>query len=180
MALYRLIMRNRYIRFTTTALMILSLGWIAPARAVQGSAQKPPLASESASGPPTVGVSPARLAHLDEIIVAEIAKNQLPGAVVIVGRKGKVVWRRAYGSRALEPAPEPMTFDTIFDLASLTKVVATATSIMILVERGLVRLGDPVSRYIPEFGESGKKNITVEQLLTHRSGLAAGHNVQDY
>jgi uncharacterized protein YbbC (DUF1343 family)/CubicO group peptidase (beta-lactamase class C family) len=117
---------------------------------------------------------------LDEIIEAEIAKKQLPGAVVIVGRKGKVVWRRAYGNRALEPAPEPMTVDTIFDLASLTKVVATATSMMILVERGLVRLGDPVSRYIPEFGESGKKNITVEQLLTHRSGLIADNDVKDY
>ncbi len=173
-------MRNWYIRFTTTALIILSLGWIAPARAVQGSAQKPPLASESASGPPAVGMSPTRLAHLDEIIEAEVAKKQLPGAVVIVGRKGKVVWRRAYGNRALEPAPEPMTVDTIFDLASLTKVVATATSMMILVERGLVRLGDPVSRYIPEFGESGKKNITVEQLLTHRSGLIADNDVKDY
>src|SRR5262245_12394475 len=180
MVLYHLIMRNRYIRFTTTALMILTLGWIAPARAVQGSAQKPPLSSESASGPPAVGMSPTRLAHLDEIIDAEIAKKQLPGAVVIVGRKGKVVWRRAYGNRAVEPAPEPMTVDTIFDLASLTKVVATATSMMILVERGLVRLGDPVSRYIPEFGESGKKNITVEQLLTHRSGLIADNDVKDY
>jgi len=125
-------------------------------------------------------MSPTRLAHLDEIIEVEIAKKQLPGAVVIVGRKGKVVWRRAYGNRALEPAPEPMTVDTIFDLASLTKVVATATSMMILVERGLVRLGDPVSRYIPEFGESGKKNITVEQLLTHRSGLIADNDVKDY
>src|SRR5262245_46021733 len=180
MVLYRLTMRNRHIRFTTTALMILSICWIAPARAVQGSAQKSPLASESASGPPAVGMSPTRLAHLDEIIEAEIAKKQLPGAVVIVGRKGKVVWRRAYGNRALEPAPEPMTVDTIFDLASLTKVVATATSMMILVERGLVRLGDPVSRYIPEFGESGKKNITVEQLLTHRSGLIADNDVKDY
>jgi uncharacterized protein YbbC (DUF1343 family)/CubicO group peptidase (beta-lactamase class C family) len=125
-------------------------------------------------------MSPTRLAHLDEIIEAEIAKKQLPGAVVIVGRKGKVVWRRAYGNRAVEPAPEPMTVDTIFDLASLTKVVATATSMMILVERGLVRLGDPVSRYIPEFGESGKKNITVEQLLTHRSGLIADNDIKDY
>src|SRR5262245_63907006 len=180
MALYRLMMRNRYIRFTTTALIILSLSRISPARTVQGSAQKPPLSSESASGPPAVGMSPTRLAYLDEIIEAEIAKKQLPGAVVIVGRKGKVVWRRAYGNRALEPAPEPMTVDTIFDLASLTKVVATATSMMILVERGLVRLGDPVSRYIPEFGESGKKNITVEQLLTHRSGLIADNDVKDY
>jgi uncharacterized protein YbbC (DUF1343 family)/CubicO group peptidase (beta-lactamase class C family) len=180
MVLYRLMMRNRYIRFTTTALIILSLGWIVPARPLQGSAQKPPLASESASGPMAVGMSPTRLAHLDEIIDAEITKKQLPGAVVIVGRKGKVVWRRAYGNRAVEPAPEPMTVDTIFDLASLTKVVATATSMMILVERGLVRLGDPVSRYIPEFGESGKKNITVEQLLTHRSGLIADNDVKDY
>jgi CubicO group peptidase (beta-lactamase class C family) len=173
-------MRNRYIRFTITALIILTLGRIVPAGAVQGSAQKPPLASESASGPAAVGMSPTRLAYLDEIIETEITKKQLPGAVVIVGRKGKVVWRRAYGNRAVEPAPEPMTLDTIFDLASLTKVVATATSMMILVERGLVRLGDPVSRYIPEFGESGKKNITVEQLLTHRSGLVADNDVKDY
>ena len=180
MVLYRLMMRNRYIRFTITALIILSLCRIAPARAVQGSAQTPPPASESASGPMAVGMSPTRLAHLDEIIEAEIAKKQLPGAVVIVGRKGKVVWRRAYGNRAVEPAPEPMTVDTIFDLASLTKVVATATSIMILVERGLVRLGDPVSRYVPEFGESGKKSITVEQLLTHRSGLIPDNDVKDY
>src|SRR5215475_5339735 len=180
MVLYRLMMRNRYIRFTTTALIILSLSWVSPARAVQGSAQKPPLSSGSASGPSAVGMSATRLAHLDDIIEAEIAKKQLPGAVVIVGRKGKVVWRRAYGNRAVEPASEPMTIDTIFDLASLTKVVATATSMMILVERGLVRLGDPVSHYIPEFGEMGKKNITVEQLLTHRSGLIADNDIKDY
>jgi uncharacterized protein YbbC (DUF1343 family)/CubicO group peptidase (beta-lactamase class C family) len=125
-------------------------------------------------------MSPTRIDNLDEIIKAEIAKKQLPGAVVIVGRKGKVVWRRAYGNRAVEPSSEPMTVDTIFDLASLTKVVATATSMMILVERGLVRLGDSVSRYIPEFGESGKKNITVEQVLIHRSGLIADNDIKDY
>src|SRR5262249_59492883 len=135
---------------------------------------------EAAEGRAAAGMPPPRLAHLDEIIDTEIAKKQMPGAVVIVGRKGKVVWRRAYGNRAVEPAPEPMTVDTIFDLASLTKVIATATSMMILVERGLVRLGDPVSRYVPEFGESGKKNITVEQLLTHRSGLIADNDIKDY
>jgi len=169
-------MRNSYLRFITTALVILSLAWAAPARAVQESAQK----TLPTSDPAAVGMSPSALAHLDEIIDAEIAKNQLPGAVVVVGRKGKVVWRRAYGNRAVEPAPEQMTVDTIFDLASLTKVVATATSMMILVERGLVRLGDPVSRYIPEFGEMGKKNITVEQLLIHRSGLMPDNDIQDY
>ena len=125
-------------------------------------------------------MSPTQLTHIDEIIEAEIAKKQLPGAVVIVGRQGKIVWRRAYGNRAIEPKPEPMTVDTIFDLASLTKVVATATSIMILVERGLVRLGDPVTHYIPEFAEMGKKNITVEQLLIHRSGLIPDNEVKDY
>jgi CubicO group peptidase (beta-lactamase class C family) len=119
--------------------------------------------------PESVGMSSQQLAYIDEAVNAEIAKKQLPGAVVLVGRQGKIVYRKAFGNRALEPSVEVMTPDTIFDLASLTKVVATATSVMILVERGKIRLGDPVSRYIPEFGEMGKKNITVEQLLTHRS-----------
>jgi uncharacterized protein YbbC (DUF1343 family)/CubicO group peptidase (beta-lactamase class C family) len=130
--------------------------------------------------PSEVGMSPAQLAHIDKIIDAEILKKQLPGAVVVVGRQGKIVWRRAYGNRALEPAREPMAVDTIFDLASLTKVVATATSMMILVERGLVRLGDPVANYIPAFAAMGKKGITVEQLLIHRSGLIADNEIKDY
>jgi uncharacterized protein YbbC (DUF1343 family)/CubicO group peptidase (beta-lactamase class C family) len=166
-------MRNRYLRFFATALVILSLGRPIPA-------QQAAPESNQITDPAAVGMSAAALAHMDEIINAEIAKKQLPGAVVIAGRKGKVVWRRAYGNRAVEPAPEQMAVDTIFDIASLTKVVATATSMMILVERGLVRLGDPVSRYIPEFGEMGKKNITVEQLLTHRSGLIPDNDIKDY
>jgi uncharacterized protein YbbC (DUF1343 family) len=130
--------------------------------------------------PSAVGMSPTHLTNLDQIVEAEIGKKQLPGAVVIVGRQGKIVWRRAYGNRALEPNFEPMTVDTIFDLASLTKVVATATSIMILAERGQLRLVDPVASYIPEFAEMGKKNITVEQLLIHRSGLIADNDLKDY
>jgi uncharacterized protein YbbC (DUF1343 family)/CubicO group peptidase (beta-lactamase class C family) len=130
--------------------------------------------------PSAVGMSPTQLAHLDKIIDAEILKKQLPGAVVVVGRQGRIVWRRAYGNRVLEPAQEPMTVETIFDLASLTKVVATATSMMILVERGLVRLGDPVANYIPAFAAMGKRNITVEQLLIHRSGLIADNDIKDY
>ncbi|MGE0130538.1 MAG: exo-beta-N-acetylmuramidase NamZ domain-containing protein [Blastocatellales bacterium] len=175
-------MHNKHARLIAIVLaFLLSLlsgqsNLIAPARAFQDSAQK----ALPTSAPTAVGMSPAQLTYLDEIIGAEIGKKQLPGAVVIVGRQGKIVWRRAYGNRALEPQPEPMTIDTIFDLASLTKVVATATSMMILVERGLVRLGDPVSRYIPEFAEMGKKNITVEQLLTHRSGLIPDNEIKDY
>src|SRR5262245_26705670 len=169
-------MQNKYLRFAVIALVVLSLSWVAPAQAVQNAAQR----TLPTSAPTAVGMSPSHLAYLDEIVEAEIAKKQAPGAVVIVGRQGKIVWRRAYGNRALEPQPEPMTVDTIFDIASLTKVVATATSMMILVERGLVRLGDPVSRYIPEFGEMGKRNITVEQLLTHRSGLIPDNDIKDY
>jgi uncharacterized protein YbbC (DUF1343 family) len=140
----------------------------------------PTLAQLPAAAPSAVGMSQTQLAHIDEAIAAEIMKKQLPGAVVLVGRQGKVVWRKAYGNRELEPQTEPMTPDTIFDLASLTKVVATATSVMILVERGQVRLGDPVARYIPEFAEMGKRNITVEQLMTHRSGFPPDNDIKDY
>lgn len=132
------------------------------------------------TAPTAVGLSPAQLTWIDQIVEAEIAAGQLPGAVVMVGRQGRIAWNRAYGRRAVEPQPEPMTPETIFDLASLTKVVATATSVMILVDRGLVRLGDPVIRYIPEFGEMGKRAITVEQLLIHRSGLIADNEVRDF
>ncbi len=138
------------------------------------------MAQLPATAPSAVGMSPAQLAHIRDAVETEIARKQLPGAVVLAGRQGKVVWRRAYGNRALEPQTEPMTVDTIFDLASLTKVVATATSVMILVERGQVRLGDLVARYIPEFAEMGKRNITVEQLMTHRSGFMPDNDIKDY
>src|SRR5947209_2945726 len=107
------------------------------------------------AAPASVGMSAKQLARIDDAIAASISKHEMPGAVVLVARRGRVVWRKAYGSRALLPQRETMTADTIFDLASLTKVVATATSIMMLVERGQVRLSDPVSVYLPELkGES--------------------------
>ena len=130
--------------------------------------------------PENAGMSSKQLAFIDQAVNAEIARKQLPGAVVLIGRNGQIVFRKSYGDRALEPAPEKMTDDTIFDMASVTKVVATATSVMILVERGQVRLADPVSKYVPEFGEAGKKTITVEQLLTHRSGLLPDNPESDY
>src|SRR5690242_15156742 len=122
--------------------------------------------------PESVAVSSARLAQMDAAINAEIAEHHLPGAVVLVARKGRVIWQKSYGSRAVQPAREAMTVDTIFDLASLTKIVATATSIMILVERGKLRIADPLSRYIPKIKGEGRENITIEQLRTHRSGYA--------
>ena len=121
--------------------------------------------------PASVGMSAEVLARIDAAVSESIARKDAPGAVVLVGRKGRVVFRKAYGQRALVPGPEPMTVDTVFDLASLTKVVATATSVMTLVEAGKVRLEDPVARHLPDFaaGGGGRADVTVEQLLTHRA-----------
>ena len=113
----------------------------------------------------------ARLARIDAVVTEAIAARQLPGAVVVVGRGDTIGLRKAYGQRAVQPAPEPMTLDTIFDIASLTKVVATSPVVMMLVEEGRIRLTDPVATYIPEFGKYGKNRVTVRDLLTHMSGL---------
>jgi CubicO group peptidase (beta-lactamase class C family) len=131
------------------------------------------------SRPESVSVSTARLAQMDSIIQEGINQRRLPGAVVLVGRKGRVVWRKAYGSRALEPTTEVMSTDTVFDLASLTKVVATATSIMILVERAKLRLSDPVSLHLPELKGEGRDRITIEQLLTHTAGYAPDFDLRE-
>ena len=123
---------------------------------------------------PTSGVAAniVKLSAVDSVIQKAIADNNIPGAVLLVGHHGKVIYRKAYGHRALEPRREPMTLDTIFDLASLTKVVATTTAVMQLMELGKIRLNDPVAKYIPEFAQNGKDDITIRQLLTHYSGLA--------
>jgi uncharacterized protein YbbC (DUF1343 family)/CubicO group peptidase (beta-lactamase class C family) len=112
-----------------------------------------------------------RLAPVDAIVNNAIARGQTPGAVVLIGHQGKVIYRKAFGSRSLEPTLEPMTVDTVFDMASLTKVIATTGSIMRMVQLGQIKLNDPVSRYIPEFAQNGKQEITIRQLLTHYSGL---------
>ena len=129
--------------------------------AAVSSAQAPAPRVES-----TAGFSP-----IAPLVEAAIARHDLPGAVVLVGRGDTVVYRRAFGQRAVAPAAEAMTEDTIFDLASLTKVVATTTSVMKLMEEGRIRLNDPVATFIPEFGKYGKAGITIRHLLTHTSGL---------
>jgi CubicO group peptidase (beta-lactamase class C family) len=97
-----------------------------------------------------------RLSVLDPIVNDAIAQRQIPGAVLVVGHDGQVVYRKAYGDRALEPRREAMTVDTVFDCASLTKVVATTTAIMQLWELGKFRMNDPVAKYLPEFAQNGK------------------------
>jgi uncharacterized protein YbbC (DUF1343 family)/CubicO group peptidase (beta-lactamase class C family) len=115
----------------------------------------------------------ARLrALLDPLMKRAAAAGNIPGGVLLVGHHGKVVYREAFGSRSLEPVRERMTVNTIFDLASLTKCIATTTSVMQLVEEGRLRLNDPVAAFLPEFGQNGKQDITIRELMTHYSGLA--------
>ncbi len=109
-------------------------------------------------------------ADLDAAIDQAVLNDEVPGAVLVVGYQGKIVHRRAYGNRALVPNKEPMTLDTIFDAASLTKVVATTPSLLKLIEEGKLRLNDPVTRYLPEF-QGGKSDILVRHLVTHFSGM---------
>ena len=116
-------------------------------------------------------VDDPRFAPIEVAAKEEIDAGHIPGAVVLVGHRGQVVYRKAFGQRCLEPQPQPMTVDTIFDIASLTKVVATTTAIMQLSDRGLLNIDDPVAKYWPEFGQNGKAGLTLRQLLTHTSGL---------
>jgi len=127
--------------------------------------------------PEEVGMSSPRLRQLDVIIEEAIARKDFPGAVVLVGRKGKTVFRQAYGESQLVPQKTPLDAEMIFDLASITKPVATATSIMILAEQGRVSLDEKVIDYVPGFAlyvdESGKpaEDARLWHLLTHTSGL---------
>ena len=125
---------------------------------------------------PAADIREVDLHAIDEIANREIQLGNIPGAVILIGHQGSVVYRGAFGYRALEPQKIPMTEDTIFDLASLTKPVATATAVMQLVEQGKIGLDEPVERYWPEFGENGKKEIRVRDLLKHSSGFRAGFN----
>jgi uncharacterized protein YbbC (DUF1343 family)/CubicO group peptidase (beta-lactamase class C family) len=111
-----------------------------------------------------------RLHEIDRTIETAIAEHKLPGGVFHLERGG-AAYERTYGNRALVPSVEPMTADTIFDAASITKVVATTPSVWLLIERGKIELDAPVSRYIPEFRGGWRDEMTIRHLLTHTSGL---------
>ncbi len=109
-----------------------------------------------------------------------IAAKKLPGAVVVINHSGKTVFEQAYGHRSLDPTLEPMTEDTIFDMASLTKDLATATAVMQLYEYGKIHGFDEfVANYLPEFAANGKQNVTIRELLTHTSGLPPDLTLKD-
>jgi len=125
--------------------------------------------------------TPAELREgIDRLVTEALSQGKLPGCVVVIGRKSGVVYSGAFGSRALLPKKEPMTEDTIFDLASLTKPLATATALMVLADQGRVDLDERVSHYLPTFAARGKGGITLRQLLTHVSGLPSETPVGDY
>ena len=110
-------------------------------------------------------------ARIDELVRDAITAKATPGAVVVVGRGDQTLYEKAFGSRATVPADEPMTLDTVFDLASLTKVVGTTTAVMTLIEDGRLRLNDSVALHVPGFERYGKGGIQIRHLLTHVSGL---------
>jgi SSS family transporter len=117
--------------------------------------------------------------RVSTLINEAITAKKLPGAVVLIGHNDEVVFEQAYGNRALEPNIEPMTKDTIFDMASLTKCLATATAMMQLYEAGKFEFDDPIAKYLPAFVANGKENVTIRQLLTHYSGLPADVDLKD-
>src|SRR5262249_44025978 len=133
-----------------------------------------------AADPTSLGLDPDRLKGIDGAIDRAIERGQVPGAVVLVGRRGSTVYARAAGRRADRPDPEPLTRDTAFDMASITKPVATATSIMILIEEGKLRLTDRLGRLLPEFDNHGKGAITGEDLLRPGAGLIPNDPISDY
>jgi uncharacterized protein YbbC (DUF1343 family)/CubicO group peptidase (beta-lactamase class C family) len=158
-----------------TPLVVLALFFstlVAP-----GRCESPPLVQVD---PESVGMNSARLAAIDPIVGEGLRRGRMPGCVVLIGRRGRIVFHKAYGDRQTKPDRQPMTLDTVFDLASLTKPIATATSVMTLVEQGRVELSAPVARYLPEFAANGKEKITVRQLLTHQGGLIPDNSIRDY
>ena len=127
--------------------------------------------------PSAVGMSAKRLEKVDKVVARAIKAGGFPGASVLIGRSGATVLERGYGNLSWSGKNAVVPARTIYDLASLTKVVATTTGIMVLFDEGKLRLEDPVSKFIPGFTGGAKDDITVQQLLEHRSGLPAGREL---
>ncbi|HEX7664626.1 MAG TPA: exo-beta-N-acetylmuramidase NamZ domain-containing protein, partial [Polyangiaceae bacterium] len=144
-----------------------------PAAVVDAGA--PPIAVEPWEAP----LDPTKLTAIDAAVNQAIAEGKLPGAVVEIGRRSGPVFTKAYGNRQIQPFVEPMTTDTVFDMASITKSMATAASILILVEREKLTLDEPASKIIGELASYGKGDITIRQLLTHTAGLRADTPLDD-
>lgn len=121
-----------------------------------------------------------KLDRIADSVEAAVKKGDCPGAVVLVLHGDEVLYRKAFGNSRLYPEAKPMAVDGIFDMASLTKPMATATAVILLAERGKLSFADPVAKHWPEFAVNGKEKVTIEQLLTHTSGLLADNALADY
>lgn len=130
--------------------------------------------------PESLGFRVERLDRISTLVEQAIAESKMPGCVICFGRQGKIAYLEAFGHKQLQPEPVEMTTDTVFDMASITKPVATGTSIMKLIEQGQLRLGSKVVDYFPEFASNGKDLITVQDLLIHQSGLIPDNPLKDY
>ena len=128
------------------------------------------IAENTHASTPGPVAGPETIKSIDLLINDAVKTSKIPGAVIWLEQKGRF-YHRAYGNRNIVPAPKPMEKTTIFDAASLTKVVATTPCIMVLMERGRLKLNDPVSKHIPEFSGPEKSGVTIRHLLTHTSGL---------
>ena len=133
--------------------------------------------------PRKVHLSEDKLAKADSAILDAISRKEIPGAVLGIVRHGCMAYKKAYGCRQVYPTIEPMTTETIFDMASCSKSMSTAISVMQLCENGMLRLTDPVANYIPDFcnwkdGEGNTATIRIQHLLTHTSGLPAYASVE--
>ena len=171
-SLASLIFRKQPARKVVTALTLASL-FLLPFRS-EAEQSAPPAPSTQATQPATPDFTP-----ITTLINQAIAAKKLPGAVVLLNHDGKKVFEQAYGNRAIEPTIEPMTEDTIFDMASLTKCLATATAIMQLYEAGKFQFDDPVAKFLPAFAANGKENVTIRELLTHYSGIPEDVDLKD-
>ena len=128
--------------------------------------------------PESAGMSSSALARIDTSVQEAVAQGNIPGAAVEIIHNGNIVYRKAFGARALYPAYEANSIDTIYDLASMTKAVATATAVMKLAEQGKIRLWDRAAHYDPAFASHGKGQVTIEELLDHSAGLPSALNEQ--
>jgi uncharacterized protein YbbC (DUF1343 family)/CubicO group peptidase (beta-lactamase class C family) len=170
-SLFRSPLSRRLGKLTLAAHLIV---FIAALYTVRSPAGPPQL------GPRNLGFDVDALNAIDDVAEQAIRDGETPGVVVCVGRSDGIAFLKAYGQRQVEPAPEAMTTDTVFDMASLTKPVSTATCVMHLVQQGKLSPKDPVAKHLPAFGQNGKSEITVEQLLLHTSGLIPDNSLKDY
>ena len=130
--------------------------------------------------PESIDMDAERLNVIDEIVNEGLMQEKMPGCVVLIGRKEGIAFLRSYGFRQLQPEKVEMTTDTLFDLASLTKPIATATSVMVLAQQSKLDLNATVATYMPDFAQNGKDAITIRHLLTHTGGLVADNSINDY